>query len=178
MNTPKAPEGIFVLQMTPQLSSRSWSPCIHSPITEFSVCDCFRLGKHSEHGRHPLLVTLSRSSEVVCILANRRQLSQHPHISIKPNFIPEDRKVESILLKQPRELIMSGTNLQEVRIHNDTLFHNCKKYGVVVGSTFQLCPLKSGLVGTASSQSSSQSLTSPNPSPSIQFPPTSVRGRT
>ena len=73
---------------------------IHSLLTEFSVCDCFRLGKYSEHCRRPLLVTQSRSSNVVSILASSCQLSQHPHISITPDLTPGVGKVESVLLKQ------------------------------------------------------------------------------
>ena len=51
---------------------------VHFPITEFSICDCFCLGKYSEQRHQSLLVTLSRSSDVLSILANKHQLSQYP----------------------------------------------------------------------------------------------------
>ena len=148
---------------------------IHSSVTEFSIRDCFRLGKYSELRHRPLLVTLSRSNDVLSILANRRQLSQQPHISIKPDLTPEARKTESILLKQRRELISAGTNPRDIRIRNDTLFCNGKKYGVVVNSTFNHYTLASGTNRPSSSQSNIQSSTQPstshNPSPSAQFLP-------
>ena len=118
--------------------------CVHSPITEYSVSDCFRLGKYSENWCRPVLTTLSRSNDVISVLANRLHLShssQYPHLSIKPDLTPEARKVESILLKQRRELITSGTNPRDIKIRRDTLLINSRKHGVVVDSTVQLCPL-------------------------------------
>ena len=138
---------------------------IHSSISEYSVRDCFRLGKYSENRCRPVLTTLSRSNDVISVLANRRHLShssQYPHISIKPDLTPEARKVESILLKQRRELITSGTNPRDIKIRRDTLLINGRKHGVVVDSTFQLCPLVSDHVNAAflSSQPNQSIITS------------------
>ena len=82
----------------------------HSPVTEFLVCNCFRLGKYPEQHHRPLLVTLSRSSDALSIMANRDKLSQYLHISTEPDLNSEDRKVEPILFKQRRALMTSGTN--------------------------------------------------------------------
>lgn len=112
---------------------------VDSSITELSIRDCYRLGKYSEERCRPVLATMNRSSEVTSVLANRRQLSHFPDISIKPDLPPEVRKVESILLKQRRDLISSGTEARSIKLRKDTLFVNGRKHGVVINSQFQLC---------------------------------------
>ena len=111
----------------------------HPSITEHSFRDCFRLGKYSTDRCRPLLVTLSRSSDVFTILGNRRSLADHPGISVKPDLSPDDRRIESLLLKQRRVLISSGTNSKDIRLHGNSLSIKGKKYGSVVNFDFQLC---------------------------------------
>ena len=123
---------------------------LHSSITEYSVIDCIRLGKYSEDRCRPTLVTMNRPNDVSTVLVNRVHLSQTPHISIKPDLSPVERKVESILLKERRNLILSGTPRHHIKIRKDSLFINDREYGRVVDFTFLLCPLVSDFVPDAS----------------------------
>ena len=151
---------------------------VRSSISEFSVRDCIRLGKFSENHCRPILVIMSRSNDVLAILGKKRQLSQHPHISIKPDLVPKVRKIESILLKQRRELITSGNDPRVIKIRKHTLLCNGREYGVVVNSTFQKYPLISDLASIPS-QSTSQIHTNfpdtyNNAEPSFASPVTST----
>ena len=119
---------------------------IHSTITEHSVIDCTRLGKFSEDRCRPTLVTMIRPNDVATILANRVKLSQMPHISIKPDLSAAERKVESILLKERRKLISSGTPRSHIKLSKGSLFVHNREYGKVVDSTFLQCPLISDFV--------------------------------
>ena len=114
---------------------------IHSTITEHSVIDCTRLGKFSEDRCRPTLVSMNRPNDVATILANRAKLSQMPHISIKPDLSAAERKGESILLKERRNWISSGTSRSHIKLSKGSLFVHNREYGKVVDSTFLLCPL-------------------------------------
>ena len=113
---------------------------INPSISEFSIRDCYRLGKYSEDRHRPVLTTMNRANDVSSVLANRRQLSNLPNISIKPDMSPQARKVESILLKQRRDLISSGTDARSIKLRRNTLFVNGRKQGMVINSKFTLCP--------------------------------------
>lgn len=131
----------FIEAVTSILSS------VHSSITEYSVIDCYRLGKFSEDRCRPILVTMNRPNDVSSILADRARLS---NISIKPDLSPEDRKIESILLKQQRDLISSGTDRSQIKLRKES---NKRKYRVVVNS---ISPLLSDFTPNLSPNSTSE----------------------
>ncbi len=78
---------------------------VDDSVPHQSIRDCIRLGKYNESKNRPTMIELTRASDVTSILSNRRNLSHHPGISIKPNLTRDQRKVESILLKKRWELI-------------------------------------------------------------------------
>lgn len=110
-------------------------------VTENLICDCFRLGKFQDSRSRPLLVKLTRPNDVQSILMNRKKLSSSPGFAIKPDMSVEDRKTESLLLKERRTLIDSGVERSTIRISGNSIFVNRRKYGVVTNASFQKCPL-------------------------------------
>ena len=104
------------------------------------ISDCFRLGKFQPTKSRPLLVKLTRSSDVQSILMQRNKLSSKPSNAIKPDKSPEERKVESLLLKERRSLIDAGVERSSIRIKGNSIFVNKHKYGVISDSSFQKCP--------------------------------------
>ena len=106
-------------------------------VTSNSIRDCFRLGKFNPDRNRPVLVKMIRSHEVASVLSNRKKLATTPGISIKPDLSPEDRKVESLLLKERRSLIHSGVDRKEIKIKGNTLLVNKEKHGHVINSTFE-----------------------------------------
>ena len=103
-------------------------------LANISVRDCRRLGKYSETSLRPrpLLVTLTKSSEVYDILAKRNFLAKE-NIFIKPDLSPADRHVESILLKC---LVDTGTNSKSIKLRSDKLFIDDQAYGSVADGVF------------------------------------------
>ena len=63
-------------------------------MPETSVRDCTHLGKYHEAKSRPILVKLTRTSDVQSILANWAKLANMPGISIKPDMTQEQRKTE------------------------------------------------------------------------------------
>ena len=118
-------------------SSTATLSLVDSNITDRSIRDCFRLGKYNESHTRPILVRLTRACEVQSILSQRYKLSQSPGISIKPDLSQEERAIESLLLKERKALIVSGTERKSIRIRGSTLFVNKVKYGVVRDLVFQ-----------------------------------------
>ena len=106
-------------------------------LANISVRDCRRLGKYSETSLRPrpLLVTLTKSREVYDILAKRNVLAKE-NIFIKPDLSPADRHVESILLKERRALIDTGTNSKSIKLRGDKLFIDDQAYGRVADGVF------------------------------------------
>lgn len=119
---------------------------MHQSITEYSVRDCYRLGRYSEDRRRPVLVTMTRSQDVALVLANRKKLAQRPEISVKPDLSREARQIQSILLKERRAKITSGTSPHSIKLRNDSLYIDGRKHGIVVDSTYQQCPLISDFI--------------------------------
>ena len=108
-------------------------------ISELSVRDCYWLGKYSSDRHRPILAVMSRSHDAFSILAQAKQLSnsEYSNVSIKPDLPPEARKVQSVLLKQRRDLITSGVNQQSIKISKNSLFVNGKN--MVMLSVQPLC---------------------------------------
>ena len=109
---------------------------VDDSISELSIRDCLRLGKFSETKCRPILVTLNRSSDVLSILSKRAKLSSIPGISIKPDMTKEQRKIESILLRERWILIQSGVHRRCIRLRGDSIFVNNKKHGSVADNEF------------------------------------------
>ena len=65
-----------------------------------SIRDCFRLGKfkHDAQRPRPILIKFLRSAEATMVLSKIAAF-QAP-VVIKPDLIPEERKIESFLLKE------------------------------------------------------------------------------
>ena len=145
---------------------------INESVNELSIRDYFRLGKYDENRSRPLLVKLTRASDVSMILSGRSKLSTQPGITIKPDLSREDRAIESVLLKERRSLIDSGTERRLIKIKGSVLYLNNKKYGSVTGTKFSLV---SGNTASQNQPSLNPSL-SPlqSQSPSHNTPITSV----
>ena len=78
-------------------------------VTTSLIIDSVRLGRYNEKSTRPLLVKLTRSNDVQSILMARKKLATRPKITIKPDMSAEDRRTESLLLKERRSLIDAGT---------------------------------------------------------------------
>lgn len=82
-------------------------------------------------------VKLSRSCDAQIVLSNRKKLSSMPGIAIKPDQTPEVRKIESLLLKERRQLINSGVNRGSIKIPGNVLFVNQQNYCLISNMTFK-----------------------------------------
>lgn len=108
-------------------------------VTCSQVVDVVRLGKYSVGISRPLLVTLTRPSDVQSVFLARRKLATRPGIGVKPDLSAEERKVESLLLKERRVLIDSGADRSTIRLHSDTIFVRKQKHGTIVNGEFKKC---------------------------------------
>ena len=106
-------------------------------LSIISLRDSRRLGRYSGSNSfpRPLLVTLSRASEVVEILSRRNSLADEK-IYIKPYLSLEEKHAESVLLKERRSLIDSGINRKLIRLRGSNLFIGQRHYGRVANGTF------------------------------------------
>ena len=106
-------------------------------LNDMSVRDNRRLGKYSESNPYPrpLLVTLSRASDLADILAKRNYLAKEK-IFIKPDQSPEQRSMEAILLKERRSLINSKINTKQIKIRGPKLYIGNRVYGRVTDGVF------------------------------------------
>jgi len=91
---------------------------IDTSIGESSISDIHRLGKFSaENSRpRPLLVKFLRALDASTVLFNRSKI-KNP-ILIKPDLIPEERKIESILLHERWNLIQQGIDHKTIKLRN------------------------------------------------------------
>ena len=94
---------------------------VEPSVTSNSIRDFFRLGKFNEDKVRPILVKFIRAHEVASVLANRKLLASMPGISIKPDLPPEERRVQSLLLKERRSLINSGVDRTVIKIIGNSL---------------------------------------------------------
>ena len=105
---------------------------IDHTVPDQSIRDCIRLGKYSEDRKRPVMAEFTRARDVTSILLNRRNLSRHPTVSIKPNLSKEQRKVESILLRKRWELINEYDHERgDIKIKGNSLFVKNRKHGPV-----------------------------------------------
>ena len=73
--------------------------------------------------------------DVSAILANKKSLSSP--FTIKSDMSPEERKIESILLKERWSLIQIGHNRKQIKLSSNRIFVNNQLYGEVINSVFK-----------------------------------------
>ena len=94
-----------------------------------SVRDCYHLGKYTQSDRPgPLVAVLNRTTDVSEILANRGNLRHLYYVH------PEERAVESLLLKERSSLITSGMDRKDICISKNRIYIKHELVGVVKGS--------------------------------------------
>ena len=109
---------------------------IDPTLSESTVRDCYRLGKYKQNHSRPrlTLVKLSRTIDVINVLSKK---DAYPSgIIIKPDLPPEERAIESELLKQRWSLVQSGTDRKAIKIKKPSLYVHNKLYGTVKNSRF------------------------------------------
>ena len=111
---------------------------IDSTFQAQALKDCFRLGKYNPaHDKpRPILVKFVRIADVSNILSKKRNLHQ-PYF-IKPDMSREQRKQETVLIRERWNLIQSGIPRNEVKFRNARLYVKNKLHGSVVDSSFVL----------------------------------------
>lgn len=119
-----------------------------------SLRDSFRLGKYQEERSRPILVKLTRSSDVASVLSKRAKLADLPGISIKADQSLKERAIESQLLKERKRLIALGTERSAIKLRGGHLYVNNSKHGRASESGFELLTLDSNNVSPASPPSS------------------------
>lgn len=95
---------------------------INDQLDPSAIKDCFRLGKYNtSHTRpRPLMVKFLRTIDATHILSNRKLL-QSP-VYVKPDLTQEERKTESLLLRERRVLIDKGIGRNRIKLRNSQLF--------------------------------------------------------
>lgn len=110
---------------------------VDNSVPETLVRDCTRLGKYHEAKSRPILVKLTRTSDVQSILANRAKLANMPGISIKPDMTQEQRKTEKILLHERKKLIQNGTDKKIIKLRGNCLYVQGQKHGSVTNFVYK-----------------------------------------
>lgn len=110
---------------------------VDEDINVSSVRDCLRLGKYKKDQARPrpLLLKLNRAIDVISVLSNRASL-EDKSIVIKPDMSPEEKQIESLLLKERWSLMQSGINKTDIKIKSGSIFVKGKKHGYVSNSVF------------------------------------------
>ena len=119
---------------------------VDSKITELSIRDSFRLGRYRNDKHRPLLVKMTRVSDVTLILSNKKKLSSRPGISIKQDLSPEERASHSSLMKVRRTLIDEGTDPRDIKARGNALLVNGRRHGAIVNSVYQKYPMVSASI--------------------------------
>ena len=89
---------------------------VDNSVPETSARDCTRLGKYHEAKSRPILVKLTRTSDVQSILANRAKLANMPGTSIKPDMTKEQRKTEFMKERSSSKMVLMKklSNYEEI----------------------------------------------------------------
>ena len=86
-------------------------------ISDASINDCQRMGKHKENSNRKLLVTLNSVWSVRKILANSYKLKDFKDkVFLSPGLSPIDTQIEQQLLKKRFELIEDGNDRKSIKI--------------------------------------------------------------
>ena len=83
-----------------------------------------------------MLVKVSRSYEVNAVLFQSFLFAQ-ASFNVKPYISPAERHIESILLKQRRQLINSGVDCKDIKIRMNQLFWGKLLVWEVIYSSFR-----------------------------------------
>ena len=124
-----------------------------SEITEDAIKDCTRLSKYKPSSNRPILVKLVRSHDASSILANRYKIPARSSYTIKPLMTAEERANELKLLRERRTLIDSGIERRNIKLKQNAIYVNGKKYGYATPTGFQRCtqmPINSSSAETTS----------------------------
>jgi len=89
--------------------------------------------------------------DVSIILANKRSLSSP--LAIKPDMSPDERKIESALLKERWSLIQGGHERKNIKLSNNCIVVNGCLHGEIVNSAFQRSPSSSVPIQSGHQQS-------------------------
>jgi len=132
-------------------------------ITHGSLKDFYRLGKYDPNKERPrpILVKFLRAFDASLVLSSKKALS--PGVTIKPDMSADERKTESILLKERRNLITNKvTEGKFIKVTGKGLYVNRNLYAVVQNS--QLCIVSNSLVSanTANANQPTQNHTQSN----------------
>jgi len=105
------------------------------------IVDCFRLGKfnQTQSRSRPILIRFLHTLDVNTILANKKYLSTP--LMIKPDLSPQEKKVESALLKECWSLIQNGHNCTQIKLSNNRIFVNGHLYGEVTNGELKCSSL-------------------------------------
>lgn len=105
-------------------------------LTSISVRDCIRLGKYQEQAQYPrpILVKFNSFKDVSGVLSVRARLvsAQGSPISVKRDLPKGERLLESMLLKERRNLINEGVERNVIKIKGNKLYARTQ----VVGEAF------------------------------------------
>ena len=101
-----------------------------------SIKDCFRLGKfkHDAQCPRPILIKFLRSTEVTMALL--KIAAFRAPVAIKPDLTPEERNIESFLLKERWSLTELSFEKARIKIRNQSLYVDNKLYGQFKNSKF------------------------------------------
>ena len=89
----------------------------------------------------PVLVKFNCASDVVNILAKYCSLSSNAHrFFIKPDLSPVERSIESLLLKERRVLIDSGTLRKAIKVCGNCIFVNSRPHSKVINGALVFNP--------------------------------------
>lgn len=111
-------------------------------INPLSIRDLHRLGKYQEQSKRPrpILVRFNRAIDVSILLSKASSLPNS--IRIKPDLTPDERKTESILLKERWALIQKETERKAIKIRGSRIFVNNKLHGEVKNSSLVLSQMQ------------------------------------
>ena len=101
-----------------------------------SIKDIYHLGKFSTENKkpRPLLVKFIHVSDASAVLSSKGPQGQKHHFVIKPDMLPNERRSESLLLKERWGLIQSGTPRENIKICGSSLYLRNKLHGQIVKS--------------------------------------------
>ena len=146
---------------------------VDTQVSQLSIRDNYRLGKYQPDRSRPILVKMTRSSEVSSILSNRRKLTSQPGIFIKADLTPKERFIESLLLKERRSLIDSGIDRSDIKIRGSAIYVKKQKHASVINSVLhQVNPQHSNCTVSSEDTTSVNDLSNENPSSDFPEPRT------
>jgi len=108
----------------------SFTP-ISDQLDPSSVKDCYRLGKFNPSHSHPrpLMMKFLRNIDATHILSNKKLLQ--PPVYVKLDLTLDDRKTESLLLKERRVLINKGAICKRIKLRKSQSFVDNQPYCAV-----------------------------------------------